>query len=76
MPSARLPCSAIFFEIAGQHPGRLVDFGTRVVVERRDARRRRSLQFTEQFDREAGKVVDKVERVLDLVCDAGSQLTE
>jgi hypothetical protein len=34
------------------------------------------LQLVEQFDREAGKVVDEVERVLDLVGDAGGQLAE
>ena len=34
------------------------------------------LQLVEQFDREPGEVVDEVERVLDLVGDAGGQLAE
>src|SRR5262249_49702452 len=33
-------------------------------------------QLVQQFDREAGKIVDEVKRVLDLVRDAGGQLPE
>jgi integrase/recombinase XerD len=52
------------FEIAGQHLDRLVDFGAGVFVECRDAGIGGFLQLVQQFDREAGEVVDKVERVL------------
>jgi hypothetical protein len=64
------------FEIAGQHVDRLVDFGASVFVECGDAGIGGFLQLVQQFDREAGKVVDEVERVLDLVRDAGCQLAE
>ena len=63
-------------EVAGQHLDRLVDFGALVLVERRDGRRGGLLQLVEQFDRQAGEVVDEIERVLDLVGDAGGQLAE
>ena len=39
-------------------------------------RRGALLQLVEQLDRERGKVVDEVQRVLDLVGDPGGQLTE
>ena len=61
------------FEIAGQHSDDLVDLGALVLVERRHGRRHRFLQFVEQFDREAGEIVDEVERVLDLVRNPGSR---
>ena len=64
------------FEIAGQHPDDLVEFGALVVAERRHGRGRRLPQFLQQFARQLGKVVDEVERVLDLVRDAGGQLPE
>ena len=63
-------------EIAGQHLDRLVDLGARVLVERGDARRGALLQLVEQFDRQPGEVVDEIERVLDLVRDAGGQLAQ
>jgi hypothetical protein len=34
------------------------------------------LQFVDQFSRDAREVVDEIQRVLDLVCDPGGQLTE
>ena len=76
MLSARLPCSAIFsrlpvsISIVSSTSARLS------VAERRDRRRRCLLQLVEQFDRQAGEVVDEVERVLDLVGDPGGQLAE
>ena len=65
-----------FFEVAGQHVDRLVDLGARVVVEGLQGRGRDLLQFLQQLDRQCGKIVDEVERVLDLVRDAGGQLAE
>ena len=62
-------------EIARQYCDRLVNVGALVSVERSDGLRRRSLQLVEQLDRERSKVVDEVQRVLDLVGDPGSQLT-
>ena len=76
MPSARLPVLGDLFEITGQHSDDLVGLGALVVVERRHGRRDRILQFVEQVDREAGEVVDEVERVLDLVGDASGQLAK
>ena len=51
------------FEIAGQHLDDLVDIGALVVVERGQGGCGGLLQLLEQFDREAGEVVDEVERV-------------
>ena len=62
------------FQIAGQHPDRLIDPGALVVVERADRWSSGLLQFAEQLDREVGEIVDEVQRVLDLVGDAGGQL--
>ena len=76
MPSARLPCSAIFVEIAGQHRDDFVDIGAFVLGQPGDRRRGGLLQLVEQFDRETGEVVDEVERVLDLVGDTRGQLPE
>jgi hypothetical protein len=76
MPSARRPCSAIFFEIACQHDDGLVDLRSHVLVQGRDAGRRGFLQLVQQFDRQPGEVVDEVQRVLDLVGDAGGQLAQ
>jgi hypothetical protein len=65
-----------FFQIAGQHLDCLVDFGTRVVVELSNHRSRRVLYLIQQLNREPGEVVDEIERVFDLVGDAGGQLAE
>ena len=64
------------FEIAGQHRDDFVDLGELVAVERRQGRCRGLLQLVEQFDREPGEIVDEIERVLDLVGDAGGQLAQ
>jgi hypothetical protein len=64
------------FEIAGQHPDDLVDLGALAFGQPGNRRCRGLLQFVEQFDREAGEVVDEVKRVFDLVGDAGGQLAE
>ena len=62
------------FQIAGQHPDRLIDFGALVLAECGNSRGGDLLQFVEQFDREVGEIVDEVERVLDLVSNPRSQL--
>ena len=74
MSSARLPCSAIFSRLPVSMLHRVVDLGALVLVERGESRRGGLLQLVEQLDRQAGEVVDEVERVLDLVRDAGGEL--
>jgi hypothetical protein len=64
------------FEIAGQHPDDFVDIGALVFGQPGNRRCRGPFQLVQQLDREAGKVVDEVERVFDLVGDAGGQLAE
>ena len=67
---------ANLFEVAGQHCDRLVDIGALVLVELFEGRRCRLLELLQQLDRQAGEVVDEVQRVFDLVGDAGGQLPE
>ena len=76
MPSARWPCSVIFSRLLGEHPDDLVDLGAHVLVERGQRRIDSLLQFVQQLDRQDGEIVDEVQRVLDLVRDAGSELTQ
>ena len=64
------------FQIAGQHPDRLIDLGALVVVERGNRWSSGLLQFAEQLDREVSEIIDEVERVLDLVCDPRRQLAQ
>src|SRR5215470_17875723 len=64
------------YEIAGQHRYRLVDLGSLFVAECIDRWSGGFLQFVEQLDREVGEIVDEIERVLDLVGDAGGQLAQ
>ena len=64
------------FEIAGQQFRDLIDLAALTLVERREGGRGRRLQFVKQPDRKARKIVDEIERVLDLVRDPGSQLAE
>ena len=63
-------------QISGQHPDCLDNLGCVCRVERADCLRRSLLQLVQQLDRETGEVVDEIERVLDLVRDAGGQLAE
>jgi len=65
-----------FFEIAGQRLHDFIDLGTSVVAEGGYCRRCCLFQLIQKLDREICKVVDEIERVLDLVGDAGSQLAE
>ena len=64
------------FQIAGQHPDRLIDLGALVVIERSDRGGSGFLQFVEQLDRKVSEIVDEVERVLDLVGYTGGQLAQ
>src|SRR6516164_4618266 len=57
-------------QISRQHTDRLDNLGTFARIEGAD-RPRCFLQLVQQFDGEAGKVIDKVEGVLDLVRDPG-----
>ena len=76
MPSARLPCSAIFSRLPVSISTVSSISARSFVAERRQRRRRRLLQLVEQFDRQPGEIVDEIERVLDLVGDPGGQLAE
>ena len=73
MESARLPCCTILSRLP-----RKVSARSRYpfVPYRRLYASKRVLQLVDQFDREAREVVDEIERVLDLVGDAGGQLAE
>src|SRR6516165_4958559 len=62
-------------QISGQHPDCFNNFCQFVRIVSAD-RLHCVLQLIEQFDREAGKVVDEIEGVLDLVRDAGGHLPE
>src|SRR5262249_12307258 len=64
------------FEIAGQHPDRLKDLGAFSSIQRADGRSRSFLQLVQKLDRETSEIVDEIERVLDLVGDAGGQLSK
>ena len=63
-------------EIAVQHPGQIFDLGARRVGERRVLGCQHATQLVDQLARQLGKIVDEIERVLDLVGDAGGQLAE
>jgi hypothetical protein len=61
-------------EVALQHAGQLGDLGARLVVDLRSVQG--LLQFVDQLNRHRGEIVDEIERVLDLVGDAGGELAE
>ena len=61
-------------EIALQHVREFVDLFPRLVVEL--GRREHVVQLVDQFRRQRREIVDEVERVLDLVRDAGGELAE
>ena len=63
-------------QIALQRRGQIVDLGAQVVGDGEFVRRHRLVQLIQQIDRQIGEVVDEVERVLDLVRDAGGELAE
>ena len=74
MELARLPCCTTFSRLSLQHAGQFVDLLPRLVVERGGLEH--LVQFVGQFDRERREIVDEIERVLDLVGDAGGELAE
>ena len=61
-------------EIALQHIRNLADLRAQLVVEIGSGKR--LPQFVDKLDRDGREIVDEIERVLDLVRDAGGQLTE
>jgi len=63
-------------QIAGQHFRNVVDLRALVVVQRGEARCGCFVQFRQQIDRETRKIVNEVQRVLDLVRNAGGQLAQ
>ena len=74
MESARLPCCTTFSRLSFSMPRQFVDFFADLAVER--DRLEHVVQFVGQFRRQRGEIVDEIERVLDLVRDAGGELAE
>ena len=63
------------FEVALQRIRNLVDLGAQLCC-RRCAPAERLPQFIDELDRDGREIVDEIERVLDLVRDAGGQLAQ
>ena len=63
-------------KIGGDCGDKLVDLRAPVGIERGDRLSLGLPQLVEQLDRKPGEVVDEVERVLDLVRDAGGELAQ
>lgn len=61
-------------EIALQHLRKLVYVGADLVIEFRISEQ--LVELADQFGGQRRKIVDKIEWILDLVCDAGSELAE
>ena len=61
-------------EIVAQSVRQFGDFSARLIIERHASQG--FPQFIDQFGRDPREIVDEIERVLDLVRDAGGQLTE
>ena len=74
MESARLPCWTTFSRLSLSSAGQFVDFFAHLVVER--GRLQHIVQLIGQFGRKRREIVDEIERVLDLVRDAGGELAE
>ena len=72
--SARLPCCTIFSRLPCSVSAKSVISARAAVVDFHF--RQFLLQFVDQLDRERGEIVDEIERVFDLVGDAGGQLAE
>ena len=76
MLSARRPCSWILPRFAAQRRYQVLDLILVILFERGNRRLDFFLEFAEQLAGDFGEVVDEVERVLDLVGDAGGELAE
>ena len=63
-------------QIALQRCGQFVDLGAQLVGHGEFAGRHCVVQFAQQIHGQVGEIVDEVERVLDLVRDAGGELAE
>jgi hypothetical protein len=63
-------------QVASQHHRNLLDLCALLFGQCGEARRGGFLQLAQQINRQSGEVVDEVERVLDLVRDAGGELAE
>jgi hypothetical protein len=63
-----------FFEIVFQKPRQFVDLFPHLFVKR--GRLEHIIELIGQFRRQRGEIINKIERVLDLVCDAGGELAE
>jgi hypothetical protein len=61
-------------EVAPQRVGQLFNLGSRFMVDGYTVQN--VLQFIDQFGGDAREIIDEVERVLDLVRDAGGELAE
>ena len=62
---------ADLFKIACQHVDGFVDLGALVISDCSNHRGSCLLQLVKQFDRQPGEVINEVQRVLDLMGDAG-----
>ena len=62
------------FQIVLQKPRQLIDFGADLLREL--SWLEHVVQLVSQFGRKGGEIVDEVERVLDLMRDAGGELAE
>ena len=74
MELARLPCWTTFSRLSFSRPRQFIDFVPDLVGERGGGKQ--IVQFIRQLRRKRCKVVDEIERVLDLVRDAGGELAE
>jgi len=75
-PVGAAPVLGDFAEVPGEHLDDFIDLGVRFLIERGHGWLRRLLQLVQQLDREVGEIIDEVERVLDLVSDAGRELAK
>jgi hypothetical protein len=61
-------------EIVAQGVRQFGYFGQRITIDLHFAES--FLQFVDQLDRDTGEIIDEIERVFDLVSDAGGKLAE
>ena len=63
-----------FFEIAAQHASNFRDFASQLTIQASAVEC--LAQLVNELNRDAGEIVDEIERVLDLVGDPGGQLAQ